>query len=150
MGALKATTISTSKGAMKLKPVPRISLSSRAQRGTSQDRQRSLGLRPRDDSMALSASQVELEGFPLLVHGLAVRDPPLGILEVLDLLVLRGRRELPELVPWQQLLELGAGAGVGDHLGSFRLILRQRHLVHQLVGCGFVLRLGALDDAEVA
>ena len=60
-----------------------------------------------------AASQAELEGLPLLVHRLAIVGPPLGILEILHRLVLLAGGELPELVLWQQRIELGTGAGVG-------------------------------------
>src|SRR5471030_3342088 len=122
MGASKAISISTRSGAMKEKPVPRIA--------------------------DVPDSEAEFERLPLLVHGLAIVGPPLGILEILHGLVLLAGRKLPELVLGQQWIELGAGAGVGDHTRGLGLVLRQRHLVHQLVGGGLVLRLGALDDAE--
>src|SRR5204862_5853031 len=119
MGRLKATTISTSSGATKEKPVERIRLpppmTGEGFQGVS------------------ASSQVELERLPLLVHRLAVLGPPFGVLEVLHGLVLLAGRELPELVLGQQRIEIGAGTGVGDHLGGLGLVLRQRHLVEQLV-----------------
>src|SRR5260370_42657668 len=99
MGALKATTISTRSGATKPKPCPRIAL------------------------------KVQLEGFPLLVHGLAVLRPPFGVLEVLHGLVLLAGRELPQLVLGQQRIEVRAAAGVGDYRRGLGLVLLPRHLV---------------------
>src|SRR5258708_2504488 len=92
-----------------------------------------------EGSVSMSrSSQAQLESFPLLINGFAVVGPPLGVLEVLHFLVRTARRQLPELVLGQQRIELGAWASVGDHLRSLGLVLRQRHLVHQLIGCGLV------------
>src|SRR5476651_1696463 len=104
MGASKATSISTRSGAMKEKPVPRIA--------------------------DVPRSEAELERLPLLVHGIAIVGPPLGILEILHGFVLLAGRVLPELVLGQQRIELWAGTGVGDH------------------GRRLVLGLGALDDGD--
>src|SRR5918996_5184482 len=76
----------------------------------------------RDGLTPARGSQIQLELLPAGLDLLGVLEPPLGVGQVLHVLVRLGGRELAEPVLRQERLEIRAVAGVGDDIGGHGLV----------------------------